>query len=46
VIGVGADRVAGFDRVRKAFGQVDLVILDDGFQHWKIHKDVELVAVT
>jgi tetraacyldisaccharide 4'-kinase len=23
-----------------------LVILDDGFQHWKIHKDVEVLALT
>lgn len=46
-IGVGSDRVAQFEAVRKILGRVpDLVILDDGFQHWKIHKDREILAVT
>jgi tetraacyldisaccharide 4'-kinase len=45
-IGVGADRVRQFERVQEAAGPVDLVILDDGFQHWKIRKDVEIVALT
>ena len=46
-IGVGADRVAQFHALRKSLGRApDLVILDDGFQHWRIHKDLEMVAVT
>jgi tetraacyldisaccharide 4'-kinase len=47
VIGVGADRVKQFERARESFGKkIDLVILDDGFQHRKIKKDVEIVALT
>jgi tetraacyldisaccharide 4'-kinase len=50
-IAVGADRVAGFERLRaqaaargaKAF---DLVLLDDALQHWKITCDRYVVAVT
>lgn len=45
VIGVGADRVRQFERIQ-ASSKVDLVILDDGFQHWSIQKDVEVVALT
>jgi tetraacyldisaccharide 4'-kinase len=47
VIGVGADRVTQFEAAREASELAfDLVILDDGFQHWKIKKDVEIVALT
>jgi tetraacyldisaccharide 4'-kinase len=50
VIGVGADRVAQWERtvsaVRARGLEIGLVILDDGFQHWKIKKDVEVVALT
>ena len=49
-IGVGADRVRQFELVKqlaRAQGrEIQLVILDDGFQHWRIHKDLEIVAVT
>lgn len=46
-IGVGSDRIWQFERLREAIGRLpDLVVLDDGFQHWKIHKDVEIVALT
>ena len=49
-IGVGSDRVRQFEKVRelaKAQGKdIQLVVLDDGFQHWRIHKDLEIVAVT
>lgn len=46
-IGVGADRVKQYERAKKEAGVAfDLVILDDGFQHWKIRKDLEVVAVT
>jgi len=46
LIGVGADRVSSYDHVVREHGRPDLVILDDGFQHWRIHKDVEVVALT
>ncbi len=46
-LGVGLNRVRQFFQVlQKCSSQIDLVILDDGFQHWKIHKDVEVVALT
>ena len=38
VIGVGADRIKQFERARSSRGGLpDLVVLDDGFQHWRIH---------
>lgn len=50
-IGVGADRIRAFHRVKEKIQEtqgrpIDVVILDDGFQHWKIAKDVNIVAVT
>jgi tetraacyldisaccharide 4'-kinase len=46
-IGVGADRVQQYERVsEKSKSPIDLVILDDGFQHWKIKKDLEIVVLT
>ncbi len=46
-IGIGADRIKSFNTVfSKLERNIDLVILDDGFQHWKIAKDIEVVAVT
>lgn len=46
-IGVGSDRVSVFYRAQeKAGAPFDRVILDDGFQHWKIRKDVSVVALT
>ena len=38
------DRVAGGRRLC-AVGDVDLVILDDGFQHRRLHRDLDLVCV-
>lgn len=45
-IGVGADRIRQFSVIQEASGGIDIVILDDGFQHRKIHKDLEIVALT
>lgn len=46
-IGVGSNRRKQFEEVRfRAERNFDLVILDDGFQHWKIRKDLEVVALT
>lgn len=55
--GVGADRVAAFFRAQKELEllgslhgltglKFDCVILDDGLQHWKIRRDLDLIAVT
>lgn len=45
-IGVGADRAKQFEKVIQAGASIDLVILDDGFQNWRIRKDLEIVALT
>jgi tetraacyldisaccharide 4'-kinase len=46
-IAVGADRIKQFEVAKSRFGRAfDLVILDDGFQHWKIKKNLEVVAMT
>ncbi|HUP56370.1 MAG TPA: tetraacyldisaccharide 4'-kinase [Bdellovibrionota bacterium] len=46
-IAVGADRVRQYARAIRAAGRAfDLVVLDDGFQHWRIRKDLEVVALT
>ncbi len=43
-IGAGADRVASSDAIL-ASGKEDVAILDDGFQHWKIARDLDIVCV-
>ena len=49
-IGIGGDRLESFSQVSRLASDkrepIDLVILDDGFQHWKIQKDLEIVALT
>jgi tetraacyldisaccharide 4'-kinase len=46
-IAVGADRAGQYARAVKAAGsRFDLVILDDGFQHWKVARDLDIVAIT
>jgi tetraacyldisaccharide 4'-kinase len=41
---VGADRVTAAFRARDDFG-LDTVLLDDGFQHRRLHRDEDLVVV-
>ncbi|MFL5812743.1 MAG: tetraacyldisaccharide 4'-kinase [Bdellovibrionia bacterium] len=50
-IGVGADRARQFHAVADAIRaqglpQIDLVILDDGFQNHRLEKDLDIVALT
>ncbi len=49
-IGVGRDRIQSFRRIKKLAERsgrsIDLVILDDGFQHFHIHRDLNIVLVT
>ncbi len=40
---VGADRAAG-GRAAIA-GGADLLLLDDGFQHWRLHRDLDIVLL-
>jgi len=41
---VDSDRIRGANKAIKKYG-VDTVILDDGFQQWKIKKDLEIVTI-
>lgn len=41
---VGVDRISSARKAIKEYG-VDTVILDDGFQQWRIAKDLEIVAI-
>ncbi len=41
---VDPDRIRGAQRAIKGHG-VDTVILDDGFQQWRINKDLEIVVI-
>ena len=39
------DRVRGGRRLLDAHPDVDVLLLDDGFQHWRLHRDVDIVLV-
>ena len=41
---VDADRIKGARRAINEYG-VDTVVLDDGFQQWKLKKDLEIVTI-
>ena len=43
-IGVGADRVAAFGKASDSI-EFDVVIIDDGFQHLKITRDLDIVVL-
>ena len=48
-IGVGRDRIQQFERICRLASEElrpQLVILDDGFQHLKIARDLEVIALT
>ncbi|MCC7440347.1 MAG: tetraacyldisaccharide 4'-kinase [Bdellovibrionales bacterium] len=47
-IGVGADRGKAFERVLRQRGgrPPGVVLLDDGFQHWRLHRDLDVLALT
>jgi tetraacyldisaccharide 4'-kinase len=42
---VGADRVAVIRALRAKHEEVDVVILDDGLQHYRLRRDVEIAVV-
>jgi tetraacyldisaccharide 4'-kinase len=42
---VGADRVAVIRALRAAHADVDVVILDDGLQHYRLRRDIEIAVV-
>ena len=43
-VGIGADRYRVGRRIEKAY-KPDLLILDDGFQHFGLHRDFDLVLI-
>jgi tetraacyldisaccharide 4'-kinase len=44
-LAVGGDRSASIARMRAANPQVDCVVLDDGFQHRRLARDLDIVLV-
>jgi tetraacyldisaccharide 4'-kinase len=42
---VGADRLAAIAALRSASREVDVVILDDGLQHYRLRRDLEIAVV-
>ena len=42
---VGADRVAVIAALREQHPEVDVVILDDGLQHYRLRRDIEIAVV-
>ena len=43
-LGVAADRYAAGLRLRERFA-VDILLLDDGFQHRRLHRDLDIVLI-
>ncbi len=41
---VGRDRIASAKEAEKKYSP-DIILLDDGFQHWRLERDIDLVAV-
>jgi tetraacyldisaccharide 4'-kinase len=41
---VGADRVAAVRRLREVVPQVNIVLSDDGLQHHRLHRDVQVIV--
>ncbi len=39
------DRVAGAGRIARDYPQVNVILLDDGFQHRRLHRDLDLVLM-
>ncbi|MBX3355378.1 MAG: tetraacyldisaccharide 4'-kinase [Phycisphaeraceae bacterium] len=44
-LSVGADRIRAIGEVRSAHREIDCVVLDDGFQHWRLARDLDLVLI-
>lgn len=45
VVAVGSSRVAQIALARRSHPEVDLVILDDGFQHRRVARDIDCVLI-
>jgi len=44
VLGIGKDRFAAGSAVEEKF-RPDVMILDDGFQHWRLSRDLDFILV-
>ncbi len=42
---VDADRALAAESYLKDGNEVDVFLLDDGFQHWKLYRDLDIVAI-
>ncbi len=42
---VGPDRVATIEALKRQHPEVDVVILDDGLQHYRLRRDIEIAVV-
>ena len=42
---VGADRVAVAAALRRAHPEVNVLVLDDGLQHYRMRRDIEIAVV-
>ena len=42
---VGADRLAAIGALRAKHAEVDVLVLDDGLQHYRLRRDVEIAVV-
>lgn len=42
---VGADRVAVAEALRRAHPEVNVLVLDDGLQHYRLRRDIEIAVV-
>jgi len=45
-LGIGADRSANAARISKSVGENAVFVLDDGFQHRKIRRDLDIVCIS
>lgn len=44
-VAIGVDRPAAAKALLQAFPQCDVIIADDGLQHYRLHRDIEVVVV-
>jgi tetraacyldisaccharide 4'-kinase len=44
-VAVGAERRVAIERLRSTHGEVDALVLDDGFQHRQVARDLDLVLI-
>ncbi|MCP4769229.1 MAG: lipid A export permease/ATP-binding protein MsbA [Gammaproteobacteria bacterium] len=43
-IGVGADRVAAANRILQQFPDTEIILSDDGLQHYRLRRDIEIAV--